>query len=221
LLTSDVAYLKLSTADGNDAARYVSEAAHAKGWILDTRTWLLAPTIPAVSLATTLGPLLVDRKSSFARFTRADLSNPGAFDWTQPVQLIPRQPHYKGKIVILVDEFTVGNREFDAMAFRAAAGANVIGSTTGGAAAIYDPRAHLSLPGGATAIMSGIGVFYPDKRPVQRIGLRIDVVAKPTIAGIRAGRDEVLEVGLRQIIGADEASALITKLAEENGAGAP
>jgi hypothetical protein len=47
----------------------------------------------------------------------------------------------------------------------------------------------------------GIGVFYPDKRPTQRIGIVPDVEVRPTIAGIRAGRDEVLEEGLRQILG--------------------
>jgi C-terminal processing protease CtpA/Prc len=42
-------------------------------------------------------------------------------------------------------------------------------------------------------------VFYPDKRPTQRIGIIPDIEVKPTIAGIREGRDEVLEEALRQI----------------------
>lgn len=41
--------------------------------------------------------------------------------------------------------------------------------------------------------ISGIGVFYPDKRPMQRVGIVPDVEVRPTIAGIHAGRDEVLE----------------------------
>ena len=59
------------------------------------------------------------------------------------------------------------------------------------------------LPGGLRTAISGIGVFYPDKRPTQRIGIVPDVEVRPTIAGIRAGRDEVLEEGLRQILGRD------------------
>jgi C-terminal processing protease CtpA/Prc len=43
--------------------------------------------------------------------------------------------------------------------------------------------------------ISGIGVFYPDKKPTQRVGIIPDIEAKPTIAGIRAGRDEVLKSG--------------------------
>ena len=49
-------------------------------------------------------------------------------------------------------------------------------------------------------MISGLGVFYPDKKPTQRIGIIPDVEVRPTIAGIRAGRDEVLEAALRQIL---------------------
>ena len=49
-------------------------------------------------------------------------------------------------------------------------------------------------------MISGIGVFYPDKKPTQRVGIVPDVESRPTIAGIRDGRDEVLEEGIRQIL---------------------
>ena len=50
-------------------------------------------------------------------------------------------------------------------------------------------------------MISGIGVFYPDKGPTQRIGIVPNVQVKPSIAAIRAGRDEVLEEAVRQIVG--------------------
>ena len=62
-------------------------------------------------------------------------------------------------------------------------------------------------------MVSGIGVFYPDKRPTQRVGIIPDQEVKPTIAGVRAGRDEVLEAALRNILGADVPAAEIEKLA--------
>ena len=61
-------------------------------------------------------------------------------------------------------------------------------------------------------VVSGIGVFYPDKRPTQHIGIVPDVVVRPTIAGIRAGRDEVLEGALRQILGREAPAAQIQKM---------
>ena len=62
-------------------------------------------------------------------------------------------------------------------------------------------------------MISGIGVFYPDKRPTQRVGIVPDVDVRPTIAGIRAGRDEVLEEALRQILGRQTPADQIEKMA--------
>ena len=59
------------------------------------------------------------------------------------------------------------------------------------------------MPGGLFALMSGIGVFYPDLRPTQRVGIVPDIVVEPTIATVRAGRDPVLEEALRVILGPD------------------
>lgn len=42
-------------------------------------------------------------------------------------------------------------------------------------------------------MISGIGVFYPDGGQTQRVGVRIDEIVEPTIEGVKAGRDEVLE----------------------------
>ena len=63
------------------------------------------------------------------------------------------------------------------MAFRAVTGATVVGSTTAGA---DENISELQLPGGLCTMISGIGVFYPDKRPTQRIGIIPDVHASPT-----------------------------------------
>ncbi len=60
-----------------------------------------------------------------------------------------------------------------------------------------------ALPGGFRTMISGIGVFYPDKKPSRQIGIVPDKIVYPTIEGIREGRDEVLEEGIRQIIGAN------------------
>jgi hypothetical protein len=44
-------------------------------------------------------------------------------------------------------------------------------------------------------------VFYPDKRPTQQVGIVPNVEVRPTIAGIRAGRDEVLEAAVGRALG--------------------
>jgi C-terminal processing protease CtpA/Prc len=58
----------------------------------------------------------------------------------------------------------------------------------------------IALQGGLSTTISGIGVFYPDKKPTQRVGIVPDIEVKPTIAGIRAGRDEVLDEAVRQLL---------------------
>jgi C-terminal processing protease CtpA/Prc len=94
------------------------------------------------------------------------------------------------------------------MAFRASPHATVVGSTTAGADGNVSAFA---LPGGLHTMIS-VGVFYPDKRPTQRIGIVPDRTVNPTIESIRAGRDEVLEEGARQILGAETSLEVIQRM---------
>lgn len=161
-----------------------------RGLIVDIRNY------PSEFVVFALGSLLVTQPTPFAVFTMPDLANPGAFHSIAPLMLTPAQPHYDGKVVILVDETTQSQAEYTTMALRASPHAVVIGSTTAGA----DGNVSLiPLPGDLRAAISGIGVFYPDGRPTQRIGVRIDRVVQPTIAGLAASRDEILEAAIREI----------------------
>jgi len=191
-LSGDVAYLKLSSVKAAEAGRYIDDARGAKGLIIDIRNY------PSEFMVFALGSLLVDKPTEFVRFTGGDPANPGAFHWGAPLSLTPQQPHYPGKVVILVDEISQSQAEYTAMAFRKAPGALVVGSTTAGADGNVSA---IPLPGGFQTMISGIGVFYPDKKPTQRVGIVPDREVKPTLAGIRAARDEVLEEALRLILG--------------------
>lgn len=111
---------------------------------------------------------------------------------------------------MLVDETTQSLAEYTAMAFRAAPSATVIGSTTAGA---DGDDSSIVLPGGVTGGISGIGVFYPDQRQTQRVGIVPDVWARPTVEGVRGGRDEVLEAGIRIILHGRASDAEIRRMA--------
>ena len=205
MLSNDVAYLKLSSIKGADVAGYIGRASQTKGLIIDIRNY------PSEFVVFALGSLLVDKPTEFVRFTIGDASNPGAFHWGPVLSLTPEQPHYKGSVVILVDEVSLSQAEYTTMAFRSALGAIVIGSTTAGADGNVSG---IPLPGGFRTMISGIGVFYPDKKPTQRIGIIPNIEVKPTVAGIRDGRDEVLEEALRQILGPGTPAAQIQALAK-------
>jgi hypothetical protein len=203
LLSPDVAYLKLSSIKAVDVPRYMERAANTKGLIIDIRNY------PSEFMPFVLGSHLVKNATPFAEFTLGDLANPGAFHFGDVVSIQPGNSHYAGKVVILVDETSLSQAEYTAMALRSAPNAIVVGSTTAGADGNVS---QMPLPGGLGTMISGIGVFYPNQAPTQRIGIVPDIQATPTIAGIKAGRDEVLETAIRQILGPAVPEANIEKL---------
>jgi C-terminal processing protease CtpA/Prc len=182
---------------------YIDRARGTEGLIIDIRNY------PSEFVVYALGSLLVDSETGFARFTHPDPSNPGAFYWGATASLSPEQPHYPGRVVILVDETSMSQAEYTSMALRVAPGSVVVGSTTAGADGNVS---RFPLPGGLQSMISGLGVYYPDGRPTQRVGIVPDLFVTPTIAGIRDGRDEVLEAALRQILGGAPTTAEIEKL---------
>jgi C-terminal processing protease CtpA/Prc len=192
LLSPEVAYLKLSTAVKSEVPQYMERAAGTRGLIVDIRNY------PKEYLVFVLGGYLVPQPTPFVRAASCDPANPGAFYWGPPYSLTPLEPRYSGKVVILVDEVTQSRAEFTSMALRVAPGAVVIGSTTAGADGDASPFA---LPGDLSTLISGNGIYYPDKRPTQRIGIVPDIEVKPTVEGIRDGRDELIEKAMRHILG--------------------
>lgn len=192
ILLDDVAYLKLSSIDAERIDEYVNEVAGLKGLIIDIRNY------PSSFVVFAIGAHLVNADTPFARFTIGDLNAPGTFRYTDPISLEPRAPQVGGKVIILVDETSQSQAEYTAMAFRAAPSAVVIGTQTAGADGNVS---RIDLPGGYTTGISGIGVFYPDKTPTQKIGIVPDIEIRPTIDGLRSGRDEILERAVKEILG--------------------
>lgn len=132
------------------------------------------------------------------KFTTGSILTPGLYTFGDSLIYAGHEnkDYYKGKVCILVDGISVSSAEFHAMAYRTAPKATVIGSTTAGADGNIS---QILLPGGIRTAISGIGVYYPDGRETQRVGIVPDIEVRPTIAGIKAGRDEVLEKAIEII----------------------
>jgi len=193
MLTPDVAYVKLGPLKRDSVDVHLARAKDAEVLVIDNRNY------PSDFPIYQLGGRLTWLPVPFATFTRADWSNPGALLWDGGETVLqPRGPVFRGKVVVLVDEVTQSSSEFHAMAFRTAPSALVVGSTTAGADGNVSP---IPLPGGMRAMITGIGTFYPDRRPTQQIGIMPDVVVHPTLAGFRSGHDEVLEAGVSRALG--------------------
>jgi len=116
-----------------------------------------------------------------------------SFDQRIPTTFKPR---YKGKTVMLIDERAISQSEHSGLFYRAANGTKFIGSPTAGA---NGDVTYFMAPGDIRINFSGHDVRWPDGKQLQRVGLTPDIEVRPTIEGIRAGRDEILERAVKYL----------------------
>lgn len=191
ILPENIAYLYPGSLKIGEIGDLWKDIEHTKGLIVDLRCY------PSDFIVYSFGEKLMPETTPFAKFTNGNLYTPGLFTFTEPFSVGQYNPdYYKGKVVILINETTQSQAEYTTMSFRAAPNATVIGSTTAGADGNVS---EIVLPGDIRSMISGIGVYYPDKTETQRIGIVPDIELRPTIKGIIEGRDELLEKALEVI----------------------
>jgi C-terminal processing protease CtpA/Prc len=136
-------------------------------------------------------------EKEFVIYTKPDLSYPGKYKWTKPQNCgSENNNNFKGKVVVLLNEESMSQAEWTAMCFQTAGNTTIIGSQTAGADGNVS---NFDLIKAFFTRFSGIGVYYPDKRETQRIGIIPDIEVKPTIKGIQEGKDEVLDRAIQFI----------------------
>jgi hypothetical protein len=124
--------------------------------------------------------------------TRVDIQNAKAWvDQTPDTGWV-----YKGKIVILINESAQSAAEHVPLVLKSLSDATFIGSPTAGADAFVTS---FVIPGNLTLYLSACEVMYPDGRRIMQKGLQPDIYVLPTIKGIQAGKDEVLERAVRYL----------------------
>ncbi|QRR02433.1 S41 family peptidase [Dyadobacter sandarakinus] len=188
LIRPDVAYLFPGRYKNSYLPEILPEISKTKGLIIDMRCY------PADFMVFTFAPFLLPEARAFVKFTHGSMQVPGLFTFTPELKTGKTNPdYYKGKIVLIVNESTLSQAEYTAMTFSTAPDITIIGSTTAAADGNVSP---IVLPGNIRTGISGIGVYYPDGRETQQVGIVPDMEVKPTIAGIREGRDELLEKAL-------------------------
>lgn len=190
-LEENIGYVTLQSIKNEDVVKIVASMKDTEGIILDIRNY------PSAFSVFSLGGYFVSGNVPFVKFTTGSLINPGEFSFTKPLELSNLPKIYKGKLVVLVNEFTQSSAEYHAMAFRAGDNTTIMGSTTAGADGNVS---RFYLPGGLSTMISGIGVYYPDGKETQRVGIVPDIEVKPTIQGIKEGRDELMEAAIQFIL---------------------
>ena len=197
LLADSVGYIYAGTFSREHLAEVVQTLPRTRALIIDLRTY---PQNMDIALTALIGQSLRTEPVVAWQMVHPTLALPGLFfrqeQWlyngfeegaarcTEP---------YKGRVILLVNESTQSNPEFQAMAFQSCPQTLTIGSPTSGA---DGDIVWIPLPGGLMTSFSGIGVLYPDGTQTQTVGVRLDVEVLPTAEGLQAGRDEVLERAL-------------------------
>ena len=196
LLADSVGYIYAGTFSREHLAQVVQTLPRTRALIIDLRTYPLKVDGALIAL---IGQSLRTESVVVRQALYQTLALPGLFfrqeQWLfedfGEVAARCTEP-YKGRVILLVDEMTQSNPEFQAMAFQSCPQTLTIGSPTSGAngSIVWMP-----LPGQMTSF-SGIGALYPDGTQPQTVGVRLDVEVLPTAEGLQAGRDEVLERAL-------------------------
>lgn len=190
ILPGNIGYVNMGILEKADVDAAMTELMNTRAIIFDLR-YNARGTQYLIS--DYLNPEPVD----FVKIATPDMGYPGEFPFTATYQTGSDNPdYYKGRVVLLFDEFTQSHGEFVCMALETAPDVTLIGSQTAGADGNYS---RCWLPGYISFHFSGLGIYYPDGSPTQRIGIVPDIVVRPTIQGIQDGRDEVLERAIQFI----------------------
>ncbi len=191
MLDNNIGYVTLQTIKQEDIPKIKNDFKDTKGIIIDIRKY------PSANVYFSLGSYFVGSSTPFVKFTNGNVDNPGEFTFTSNLEIPSQGKTYKGKLVVLVNELTQSSAEYHSMAFRAGNNTTIIGSTTAGADGNVST---IMLPGGLRTKISGIGVNYPNGEETQRIGIVPDIEVKPTIEGLRIGKDELLDKAIEVIL---------------------
>ncbi len=193
-----VYYINAGLLKPGEIAKIMKISWETEGLILDMRNY------PSSFIPYELAEYLIPSEKEFALMSAPNPKLPGQFYYIDPLvsgksedtKSNTSKDVYQGKLIILMDENTISQGEFTIMSLRNTKGSKVVGRESGGADGNV---VTIKLPGNVTTRISGLGVYYPDKTPTQRIGLQPDLYLDPSIKGIRDGRDEFIEKAMELI----------------------
>lgn len=191
LLKDNIGYIYPGMLNKGEIDSIMEKFKNTKGLIVDLRCY------PSEFIVYSLGKYLMPKPTEFVKITTVNKFIPGQF--IEDLNLSvgeENKDYYKGKVIIIINEETMSQPEFTTMAFRVAPNATVIGSNSAGADGNIS---QIILSSDVKTVISGIGIYYPDGKETQRIGIIPDIEVKPTIEGIRNGRDELKEKAIELI----------------------
>lgn len=181
---NNIAYINLGRITRNEIKNILKSIEGTNAIILDLRNY------PDNRIFKPLINFFSKQPEPFIKFSNQDIADPGIYHFTRPFFCGRRNKRaYKGRVVVLINEYTQSFAEYFTMALKTLPNVTLIGTHTAGA---DGDRVSIVLPGNIITHMSGRGVYYPNGEETQRIGIIPDIIVSPTINGIRERQDEVL-----------------------------
>ncbi|MBF4515080.1 PDZ domain-containing protein [Flavobacterium sp. ANB] len=188
MIDNNIGYVNMGNLKPFHISTMIEQLKSAKAIVFDMRNYPNG-TFREIS------DFLNTNEKEFAIYIRPYYTYPGKYKWDEGTKsgIENNKDYYKGKVIVLLNEESISQSEWTAMCFQTAPNTTIIGSQTAGAdgnVSDFDTiKAFYSR-------FTGLGVFYPNRRETQRIGIVPDIEVKPTIKGIQEGKDEVLDRAL-------------------------
>ncbi len=183
-INETIGYINMASVKGADVSNIFKSFENKKVLIIDLRNY------PAF-IYKLFSKYLNSEKRDFSKIYSPNMDYPGMFRYKENLQTgIKNSKNFKGKIILLVNDESISRSEFTAMALQTADDVITIGNQTAGADGDVVIFEYI---GGYKTAISGNGILYPDKTETQRKGIKIDIKIKPTIEGLKQGRDEILD----------------------------
>ncbi|WP_281637682.1 S41 family peptidase [Flavobacterium marginilacus] len=191
VLTDNIGYVNMGDLTEADVPLMMEQLKNTKAIIFDIRNY---PQGTNYAIAEYLNP----EPKEFVKFIEPDLSFAGRYIWRNGIETCGKinPDYYKGKVVLLVNEKSISHSEYTAMTLQVAPNATIIGNQTAGA---DGANTRFEIIKGLQTSFTCYGVFYPNKKETQRIGIVPNIEVKQTIKGIQEGRDEILDEAIRFI----------------------
>ena len=196
VLSNGIGYVDLGRLMPSQVEDLFTKIKDTKALIMDMRGYPNGTAWP-------ISPYLNSRKATYgASFYPTTLCGAageaeiGTVNFMQNLPINHGEPIYQGKVVMLINEMTQSQAEHSGLFYEAACDATFIGSPTAGS---NGDVTDLMLPGGIRVTFTGQGVKHADGRQLQRVGLQPKVFVRPTVMGVREGKDEVMDRAIRYI----------------------
>ncbi|HEY0557428.1 MAG TPA: S41 family peptidase [Thermoanaerobaculia bacterium] len=188
-LRPGIFYVDLSRIDDDDFNAAVDQLAAADGIVFDMRGY------PFLLSAPVLGHL-IDKPVTSNWFNIPVVTQPDrqGWSWHSIYQFVtPKAPRFTGRFAFLIDGRVLSAAESLMGIVEGEHLGALVGGPTAGTNGSMDP---FDVAGGHTLRWTGMDIRKKDGSPHHGVGIKPTVPVSRTLAGVIAGRDELLEKGI-------------------------